>query len=357
MTTPQRLAQYVQPNLHEARLAHQWAKIANRSQPSIHHRHRLMPMVAFSLLAVGSFAIGWRWRGTGLPTALNGTVIETGASGIQSLTLPDKSRVSLMAASQLAIDEYGGNHIQLSLKKGKASFEVTRKPQRRFTVLAAGYEISVIGTRFSVALGADTELQRVTVQVEQGKVNIRSRISTPSDRVLAAGQIWSASETAGPTTPAVVEPAVNADDASASTGGATSKPLASGSTKSSNPGPKELLESAEVSRINGNMRESAELLDKLRKTYRSDPRAGLAAFELGRLRMDILGDMNGSIEALRDAMRLTQSASIREDAQLRLVQLYNRQGNRTACLVEKVAYLEHYPHGAANQVVSSLCAP
>ena len=198
MTTPQRLAQYVQPNLHEARLAHQWAKIANKSQPSTHHWHRLMPMVALSLLVVGSFAVGWRWYRTVLPAALNGTVIETGAAGAQSLTLPDKSRISLMAASQLAIDEYDSNHVQLSLKKGKASFEVTRKPQRRFTVLAAGYEISVIGTRFFVALGSDAELRRVTVQVEQGKVNIRSRISAPDDRVLAAGQIWSASETAGP---------------------------------------------------------------------------------------------------------------------------------------------------------------
>ena len=72
--------------------------------------------------------------------------------------------------------------------------------------------------------------------------------------------------------------------------------------------------------------------------------------------MDIFGDASGSIEAFRDAIKLSPSAPFREDAEARLVQLYHRQGDRR-CQSAKAQYLEHYPNGAASKVVSRLCAP
>ena len=122
-----------------------------------------------------------------------------------------------------------------------------------------------------------------------------------------------------------------------------------------NPGAKELFESAEIYRLGGRLRESAETLDKLRHIYRSDKRAGLAAFELGRLRMDSFGDLAGAVEAFNDAIRLSPNMSFREDAQARLVQLYDRQGNRAACGNSKADYLRRYPSGAASKVVNQLC--
>jgi tetratricopeptide (TPR) repeat protein len=122
-------------------------------------------------------------------------------------------------------------------------------------------------------------------------------------------------------------------------------------------GPKDLFELAELARLNGKYRESAEALNKLRRNYRTDPRAGLAAFELGRLRMDSIGDWSGAIDALRDATLLSPNAYFREDAESRLVQLYARQGALDQCRSAKKTYLAHFPEGAASKVVRQLCDP
>ena len=367
MTTPQRLAQYVQPNLPEARIAHQWAKISNANYRRGRYRTHLVPIFAVSLalcvLAIG----GWKWLHAASATALNGTAVESGASGTQSVTLPDGSHVELGPSSRLVIDEYSGVRVLLTLEKGKAAFDVAHQTKRPFEIHAADIYVSVVGTRFSVTLGQPAATPTVTVQVEQGKVTVRNRQASPDDRILAAGQSWTsgadprlaptnspdvaatpddhASETPAPETVSTAEPS------------GTARPAAGSATavKSSNESPKELFELAEMSRINGKLRDSADALNKLRRTYRSDPRAGLAAFELGRMRMDIFGDLSGSVDALRDAIQLSPGATFREDAESRLVQVYNRQGNFTACQAAKSEYLNHFPHGAANRVVSRLC--
>ena len=368
MNTPQRLAQYVQPNLPEARIAHQWAKISNASYRQSRYRTQLVPVFAVSLalcvLAIG----GWKWLHMASPTALNGTAVESGASGTQSVTLPDGSHVELSPSSRLVIDEYSQARVLLTLEKGKAAFQVAHQTRRPFDIHAADVDVSVIGTRFVVALGQATAPSTVTVQVEQGKVTVRNRGASPDDRILAAGQSWTSgsdSSSAPPKSPDVATPPD--EHASEPPGPETASPAESSgaahpapgsmatAVKSSSESPKELFELAEMSRINGKLRDSADALNRLRRTYRSDPRAGLAAFELGRMRMDIFGDLSGSVDALRDAIQLSPSASFREDAESRLVQLYNRQGNFTACQAAKSEYLNHFPHGAANKVVSRLC--
>jgi transmembrane sensor len=375
MTTPQRLAQFVQPTLPEARIAHQWAKIANTGRRQNRARARLVPAFAFTLLVCFAAAGGWHWYHSASPSALNGTAIESGASGRQSLTLPDDSQIELGPASRMVIDEYTDARVQLTLQKGKANFQVSHQPKRQFSIHAADLDIIVVGTRFTVDLGQSSELQRVTVQVLQGKVTVRNRHAAPDERVLAAGQSWT-DGIAGPTqdlgkaadaSASLSEPSDEgaAPEASAETElpGATlgraaaATALPGTSAKSAAESPKELFELAETSRINGKLHDSADALNKLRRSYRSDPRAGLAAFELGRMRMDIFGDVSGSIDALRDAIQLSPGASFREDAESRLVQLYNRQGNRDACQSERAAYLSRFPHGAASKVVSRLCAP
>jgi hypothetical protein len=376
MTTPQRLAQFVQPPLPEARIAHQWAKIANAVRHQNRVRARLVPAFAMALLVCCAVAAGWHWYRSPSPTALSGTAIESGASGRQSLTLPDNSQIELGPASRMVIDEYNDARVQLTLQKGKADFRVSHQPKRLFSIHAADLDITVVGTRFTVDLGQSSELQRVTVQVQQGKVAVRNRHAAPDERVLAAGQSWTDGIAAGPVQdlaksadastglnepssegvlPAASSQAELPDTTSSRTVAGAALPTPS--AKSPSESPKELFESAETSRINGKLHDSADALNKLRRTYRSDPRAGLAAFELGRMRMDIFGDVSGSVDALRDAIQLSPGAPFREDAESRLVQLYNRQGNREACKAAKSAYFSHFPKGAASKVVSRLCEP
>ena len=369
MRATQRLAQYVQPNLPEARIAHQWAKLDNADPSRKRHLFRPMPAVGLGLIAVCALTLGLLHYRPWATSSISGTIVESFRSGTHLLTLPDGTRIELAAASSLVIDEYGSSLVRVSLRQGEAQFQVAHLAKRHFTVLAAGHEISVVGTRFSVKLESASESPHVMVQVEQGKVSVRARNAPGDEKVLSGGDSWTDMPVSSPprsidrsndTTPEIDKspdtPALQASPSALSVNPkALSAAMPSGSARSADAGPKELFELAELSRINGKLRDSADALNKLRRTYRSDPRAGLASFELGRLRMDAFGDLTGGAEALHDAIRLSPSESFREDAESRLVQLYHRQANRESCLIAKSEYSKHFPNGAASKVVKQLC--
>jgi transmembrane sensor len=103
------------------------------------------------------------------------------------------------------------------------------------------------------------------------------------------------------------------------------------------------------------VRDAERALDTLRKRHRGDPRAALAAFELGRLRLDTLGNPAGAAEALTDAITLAPGASFREDAEARRVQALDASHARAACAAARDAYLARYPKGAHAAVVHARC--
>ena len=84
-----------------------------------------------------------------------------------------------------------------------------------------------------------------------------------------------------------------------------------------------------------------------------DPRAGLAAFELGRLRMDRLGDMPGAVVALQQAVALAPGAELREDALARLVAASAAAHDRAGCARARTRYLTEYPTGVHHRTVSA----
>src|SRR5262249_5733343 len=120
-------------------------------------------------------------------------------------------------------------------------------------------------------------------------------------------------------------------------------------------GPEKLFRLAEVARASGHMRDAERAFDTLRKRHRSDGRAALAAFELGRLRLDTLGNPGGAAEALSDAIMLAPGASFREDAEARRVQALAASHATSACAAARDAYLARYPNGAHVAVVRSRC--
>lgn len=366
MNTPQRLARYVQPHLPEARIAHQWARLLSADRNVPWWSIRSVRVLAYSL-AIGTLLVGAaHWLGPTLTSPVKGVALENGQGGRQTLVLPDGSRVELGADARMMIDEYSVSKVQLSLNQGHAHLQVAHQQDRPFLVQAADYEIRVVGTLFSVDLASPGRGSRVTVEVQQGKVVVRNRRSPQDVSVLTAGQSWTSERAviaAAATVnevPAPVTPEASADPGP-SVSASTDVPAGAEPPATSDvvlpSGPRELLVKAEQLRIHGKQREAAELFNKLRSNYRSDPRASLAAFELGRMRMDIFGDLNGSVEAFRDAIALSPSATFREDAESRLVQIYYRQGNLDKCRAAKIGYMKRFPSGAASKVISRLCEP
>jgi hypothetical protein len=96
------------------------------------------------------------------------------------------------------------------------------------------------------------------------------------------------------------------------------------------------------------------LLETLRVRFPRDPRAALASFELGRLRMELLGDLPGAVSALKQSIALAPSGVFREDADACLATAYARMRDHARCEEARRTYLARYPEGTHAAEMSAL---
>jgi len=104
--------------------------------------------------------------GPGLVIRLQSDLI-TDVAESQQLELPDGSRVTLAAASAIAVS-YSADERRVSLLQGEAFFEVLRDPERPFRVFADDITTSVVGTSFDVR----RDSSGVAVAVQEGIVEV-----------------------------------------------------------------------------------------------------------------------------------------------------------------------------------------
>ena len=97
-------------------------------------------------------------------------IISTTAGELKQVTLPDGWKVTLGAKTEIAV-HYGHCMRTILLNTGEALFDVEHDPKCPFTVIAGGGAITAVGTEFSVR----RTLDRVTVQVAEGAVNVQPR--------------------------------------------------------------------------------------------------------------------------------------------------------------------------------------
>jgi TolA-binding protein len=121
------------------------------------------------------------------------------------------------------------------------------------------------------------------------------------------------------------------------------------------PTAKSLLDQGNAARRAGDARGAAAAYQALLSKYPRDPRAGLAAFELGRLRMGPLSDTQGAVRAFQSAIALAPESAIREDAMAHLVDVYGASGLTAQCQSARDAYLKAYPNGVHAAVVGRRC--
>jgi TolA-binding protein len=88
--------------------------------------------------------------------------------------------------------------------------------------------------------------------------------------------------------------------------------------------------------------------------FPEDSRVGVAAFELGRIRMDALGDSRGAAQAFNQALRFGNIAN-REDALARLAISYNATGDVRSCQKARQRYQSEYPSGVHAGALAQLC--
>jgi hypothetical protein len=353
------LGRHITPKMDEARLARQREAIAARLASRKGPRALLLVAPAVCLLALALVLL--RFHGGAETGPMMGTVVEAPPGAPLPMTLLDGSHVVLDPESQLSLMTLLPKDIRLRLNRGRIDLDVTHAEDRQFVVVAAGYEVRVLGTHFAVRLHPTEEKPSLEVQVFRGRVRV-TRIGQPADlRVLDSGETWStALAVASASPPPKVEEAGSPGATSASAASDTTVPSAAPSATASSAssprvGAKELWAQAETARASKRFGDEALALNALRLRHRTDPRAGLAAFELGRLRQDTLHDPVGAAEAFTDAIVLSPNGPFREDAEARRVEALDAAGRHEQCVEAKTAFLGRYPGSIHRPRISAMC--
>ncbi len=367
-------SRYVQPDVSEARVGRLWLSVAERleTRPSRVWRWLVLCTALSGAAAAGAFLLT---RGAPSPLAggsgeralLADAKLETGGDTL-AVTLGDGSSVKLGSQSALQVSGNRSSSVALALGRGEVTCDVTHREGRKFSVVAGDVEVRVVGTKFSVKTTAGDE-PRVEVSVLRGVVEVASRRRPGIVARVAAGQSWI--QTAGnvareaalepPATlqqpDGVASPSNDAvtPDSAAPKMEAQNSVSAPASAAPAGPSARELFEKAGESRRSGDAAAAAHAYEELLRLHPADGRASLSAFELGRLRMDRLGDPAGAITALERAVALNIGPSFREDALARLVSSYASQGNSGACTRARDRYLSSYPAGVHAGAVATRC--
>jgi len=116
----------------------------------------------------------------------------------------------------------------------------------------------------------------------------------------------------------------------------------------------DLLQAADKARVSGHAVQAAELLRKLLREHRSDARAPLAAFTLGRMLLMELGRPLEAASAFAEARRLSPGGPFAEDALAREVEAYSKARVTAQAHARAEEYLRLYPEGRRAAVVRVL---
>jgi len=206
----------------------------------------------------------------------------------------------------------------VALDRGETQVSAVPRSRGHLRVRAGAVEVRVIGTEFTVRRELDEHQDRVTVKVDEGRVEVS--IGTREAQPLLAGEEWSYS------TNASVPKRPSADD---------------------------LWKAARAHSLRGEHAAAARSYQAFLGGFAEDPRASLAALELGRLRMDVLDDPAAAIVPLRRAARGT--GPNQADAHARLVRALAAVGRQDECLAQRETYLERFPTGVHRRAVEQAC--
>jgi len=317
-----------------------------------------------------------------------GREAETGANGSQLaavqpaatdqsvgghlLRLADGSRAELAGShSDLEVIENTEQRVSVRLVAGRAHFEVVRNPGRSFVVEAVPYRVEVIGTSFDV----EHSDHDVVVSVMRGKVRVYGPRGA-EDLSAGTSKRFTAAAAVGPALPPVPaihpelaeapeeEPVVASDEqrvrprARRASSGAQANwrsltqsgqydaafaLMQQGSAVENDPAA--LMDAADAARLSGHPESAVQYLERVVRVHAASPVAPLAAFTLGRVYLDKLGQPDKAAESFERARRLAPAGSLAQDALAREVEALSKGGNAQKAYVRAQEYLRAYPNG------------
>lgn len=361
-----RLSEHVaSPTPGDSALARQWKGVAGE-MVRVRRRRRIVRGMAIAAPLVASIALFLFYFGRSRPDSL-----ATGTTGPSAsarsvdagvfVELPEGSRLRVSPGANARILSTSREDVRVALDDGRIDVEASHDPARRSFVVSSGdFEVRVVGTVFSVVRSS----ARLEVGVREGRVQVVSRGSELGFVSAGETRIFEAvpEATANSATPVDQDAPIGvgaSPEAADRPPPGTKMPAAlpssaPRSSPSSNPSDNP-FEAAQKARVEGRLAEAARLFDDVRRKHRADPHAALAAFELGRLRLDALGDPAGAAEAFSDALVLGPGSALAEDAAARRVEALGRQGDHDRCAAARDAYLRQYPSGVYARAMVRFC--
>lgn len=373
MTTP--LRNYLQRSVPESTVDANWREASERIERRQQRGLRLSPVWAVALAMLLAVVAG----GTGYVLGERRGVTTDGTlAAVPRSTLPDGSTVELGADAAYTLTASTEGLVEVELVRGVATFDVVKNPKRRFVVQTGDVEVEVIGTRFQVT--AD-EGKGARVVVERGVVNVHE--GGRSHR-LTVGESWTGTaaaeepeETEETDEPGTVEPTDPAPvESPAPDGGVKPRPVRkhpklkhkrvvrgpAGAGKATDPAEAqadspadELFSKTLSARGKRQWPLAASFAQDFLDQFPGDPRAGLVAFELGRILGDQLGKPREALAAYASAQRLDPKGDYSEELLVRWAETANRLGDARTCTAQRDQYLRRYPTGRWVPVVRGLC--
>ena len=376
-----------------------WAQIENLplkpEEPLRRSRSFALPAMTGALVVLGAVALLWLVPGadpgqvsqtppsaavvaqpTSSPLAPSPIVPETNTPPIRTghekarVALPGGAVVELDANSVLSWDAQRRPQVE----RGQARFEVAHQSSgHRFVVAAGPYLISVVGTRFHVAVAKD----RVSVDVDEGVVevsrgdrtvrlsegdswagSVQGAVPSAAERRVLPGAVIrrasrGANRPSAAATPSLSSNAVTApvaDDSTAAPAAPAERPLAHSSLASASAE----LKQARAALNEGRSEDALEILAHCAQG--TGPAAENAAYEMGRVLRDRLYRPKAAIAAWGQYRTRFPNGLLRAETDLSIMETWVSLGERKSALAEAEAFLSRHPHSERREEVSRLAA-
>jgi len=245
------------------------------------------------------------------------------------------------------------------LVRGAGRFVIAKRPTRSFRVTAGDVSVAVRGTIFVIEHDETT----TRIHVDEGAVEVTSPAGV---RLLEAGAEITLPE-AQPAAAPAAPPSPRADaappprDASSPPLAAAWRPLAvHGDYRSAYEtlgaaglareaadatDAATLFALADVARLSGHAGEAAAPLSRIVREHRHEPSAALAAFTLGKIKLENLAAPREAASAFEEAIRIGSPPSVVEDATARRVEAYATSGDLAKARAAAAEYRATFPDG------------
>lgn len=331
------------PHLERHEVEQMWARVNGAlSTPPPPPQRRVLPLA----LGVGALALAAASFVLLFPTGPV-TVVAEGEDKVAAL--PTGGEARLVAGTRLELRESAEG--ARFVVRGRATFDIPRRRNRKPIVVELGsLEVRVIGTRFDVV---SADRGEASVAVERGVVEVwrgGARVAR-----LEAGERYP------PLPPPPPEPSPTPEPVPEPKPESTPRPRPKADVSSATRDalakaqPDDFFVIANQARAEGEFREAASVYRRFLQQHRDDPRAGIAALELGRLQMDRLRQPKRARRSLERAKRLGVGP-VEVDLSYRLIRLYETLGDTEACRREKKQHLSRFPESVHRPRVEQGCA-